>query len=123
MSKTILIAEDEPALLKILTSKIKKLGFEVLTAEDGVEAIEKITKSKPDLVLLDIVMPRKNGYEVLEEIRVKHHLTTPVIILSNLGMEEDLETGKNFGVVEYIIKSNVSLKNLIVTINKNIGSA
>ena len=112
MGQTILIAEDEPSLLKLLTRKIGSLGFTVIPATDGEEVIAKVKTQKIDLILLDLIMPRKNGLQVLQELRVTLRSTIPVIILSNLEKSEDIEAGKAYGVEEYIIKSHISMRQL-----------
>ena len=117
MPKKILIAEDEPSLLSVLSKKVKSLGYTVFEAKDGEQAINIFKKEQPDLVLLDVVMPIKNGFDVLEEIKMKQKSKVPVIILSNLSESQDLETGKNLGAVDYITKSNLSLRDITVKIH------
>lgn len=117
MPKKVLIVEDEIPLLKILESKIKKLGFKVTTCTSGNEVLPKIKKEKPDLLLLDIVLPGESGFEVLEELKIKEKNPIPVIILSNLEQEKDIKMGKKFGVKDYIIKSQISLRDLMLKIN------
>lgn len=121
MPKKILIAEDEPSLLTVLSKKVKSLGYTVVEAKDGVQALNQFTKEKPDLILLDVVMPIKNGFDVLEEIKMKQKSKVPVIILSNLNESQDIETGKNLGAVDYITKSNLSLREIMVKINNVLG--
>ncbi len=118
MSKKILIVEDEEALLRLLSDEIKKHGYEVVEAVDGVEALTKFKKEKPDLLLLEIVMPKKNGFEVLEEIRLKLKSKVPVIVISNLDQPDDVETGKRLGVTDYIVKSNISIRDLLIKIHQ-----
>ena len=117
MPKKILIAEDEPSLLSVLSKKVKSLGYTVFEAKDGEQAINIFKKEQPDLILLDVVMPIKNGFDVLEEIKMKQKSKVPVIILSNLSESQDLETGKNLGAVDYITKSNLSLRDITVKIH------
>ena len=116
MAQTILIAEDEPSLLKLLTRKLTALGFIITTATDGEQVIEKVKTKQIDLILLDIIMPRKNGLQVLQELRVNLRSQVPVIILSNLEKPEDIEAGKAFGVKEYVIKSHISMRQLALQI-------
>lgn len=118
MAKKILIVEDEPALLQALMDRLQRLGYETITAVDGVDAIKKIKSSMPDLVLLDIIMPKKSGFEVIEEIRYRMKSTVPIIVLSNLEQKQDIETAKNLGVTNYYLKSNISLRNLAIEIDK-----
>ena len=117
LSKRILIAEDERPLRAVLKKKVTKLGYQVITAQDGTETLEKFVVDKPDLILLDIVMPEKSGFEVLEEIRMKHKSTIPVIIISNLSEKQDVETAKRLGIQDYVLKSNISLRELMIKIN------
>lgn len=110
----ILIAEDEAFLLRALSHKLRMNGFEVYEAKDGVEAIKIIKSKKPDLVLLDLMMPKKNGFDTLMEIKgdkkLKH---IPIIILSNLGQEKDVQQCKKMGAVDYLIKSDSSLIDIL----------
>lgn len=117
MPKKILIAEDEPSLLKVLSTKVKSLGYTIIEAKNGQEALDQFKKEKPDLILLDVVMPIKNGFDVLEEIKMKQKSKIPVIILSNLSESQDTETGKNLGAIDYILKSNMSLRDIMVKIS------
>ena len=112
MAKTVLIAEDEPSFLKLLTKKVKGLGFNVVAADDGEQALEILKTQTIDLLLLDIIMPRKNGLQVLQELRVNLGSKIPVFILSNLEKNEDIEAGKAYGIEEYIVKSQVSMRQL-----------
>lgn len=121
MPKKILIAEDEPSLMSVLSKKVKSLGYIVIEAKDGEQALNQFTKEKPNLILLDVVMPIKNGFDVLEEIKMKQKSKVPVIILSNLNESQDIETGKNLGAVDYITKSNLSLREIMVKIHKVLG--
>ena len=91
--KKILIAEDEEVLLNVLKDRFEAEGWEVTTARDGEEAVESIKKIRPDLVLLDLLMPKKDGFEVLKEIRGDPEFKTlPIIVvLSNLGSDEDIK--------------------------------
>jgi DNA-binding response OmpR family regulator len=110
----ILIVEDDKFLRLLLERKLKNENFEVVAAEDGEEALEKIVTEKPDLILLDIILPKKSGFAVLEEINKDENLKRiPVFIISNLGQPEDIERGKNLGAKEYFVKAGLSLEELI----------
>jgi DNA-binding response OmpR family regulator len=110
----ILIVEDDKFLRLLLERKLKNENFEVVAAEDGEEALEKIVTEKPDLILLDIILPKKSGFAVLEEINKDENLRRiPVFIISNLGQSEDIERGKNLGAKEYFVKAGLSLEELI----------
>lgn len=118
MTKKILIIEDEPSLLRLLSTEIKSLKYDIIEARDGKQALVLFKKEKPDLVLLDLVLPLKSGFEVLEEIKIKQKSKVPVIILSNLAGEQDIELGKNLGALDYIVKSNMTLKEIMIKVNK-----
>lgn len=116
----ILIAEDDIFISRAYKDGLQGAGFEVVIAADGQETIEKIRSEKPDLVLLDLIMPVKNGFEVLEEIKADKTLNTRIVILSNLGQESDVEKGKELGAVDYLIKSNHSMKDIIEKVKQNL---
>lgn len=112
--QTIVIAEDEKFLLKAYRIGLEKEGYEVFIAEDGKTAVKLIQDHKPDLILLDVMMPRMNGYEVIKKIQERPELKAiPVVILSNLSQTTDQEIGKSLGVKDYIIKSDHSLKEVV----------
>jgi two-component system response regulator VicR len=116
-AKKILIAEDEPALLEILSEKIESLGHIAQTADNGLAALETYFTFRPDLVLLDIMMPEKTGFEVLQEIKEKEGtIPIPIIVLSNLDQGDEIELCRHLGAVDYIIKANVSLKQISSTL-------
>jgi len=105
--KKILIVEDDKFLRELISQKIAKEGYDVYEAIDGEEGIEKIKEIKPDLILLDLILPGIDGFEVLT--RIKEDIGTseiPVIILSNLGQREDVERGLKLGAVDYMIKAH-----------------
>jgi len=103
--KKILIVDDEPFILKSLTFVLKREGFHVESATDGLEAKEKIQQLKPDIVFLDIMMPKMNGMEVCEWLRKDPDLrNTYVIILTAKGQETDREKGFSIGADEYMTK-------------------
>lgn len=116
-----MIVEDEKPLQEVLKDKISSLGYLTVVANNGDEAIEKYQQESPDFILLDIVMPYKNGFEILEELRIKYKSKVPVIIVSNLSEKEDVEMAMRLGANDYIIKSNISLRDLTVRIASLIG--
>jgi len=120
--KKILIAEDDKFLHKILQTKLRKEGFEIISAYDGEQTIMKIQETSPDLILLDIVMPKKNGFEVLEEMKILPKVAKiPVFILSNLGQESDIAKAKEFGVKDYLVKANFSINEVIKKIKSKLA--
>lgn len=113
----ILIIEDEIALRGALSIKLKKEGFEVLEAQNGQEGLNLAMTQKPDLVLLDIIMPEMNGLDVLKDIKNNVGLATvPVIVLTNLPEENAKEKVKELGGTEYLVKSNIPLEELVAKI-------
>jgi len=101
----ILIIEDEPILVRVLEDKFKGLGLEVKVATNGDEAISMAASFKPDLILLDLILPKKSGFEFLEALRADPEIRNiPVIVLSNLGQEEDIKRAFELGVKDYLVK-------------------
>lgn len=122
MTKKILIVEDEDALQAVLVNMLTRAGYQSIVAKDSTEALQIFEKEEPDLILLDILLPGENGFNVLKKIRAKYDSHVPVIIISNLGEEGDMEMGKNLGAVEYILKSDISLKNLMLKIHTTLST-
>ncbi len=107
MSKKILIIEDDKFLRELISRKVSDEGFDVAEAVDGEEGVKKVKTEKPDLILLDLILPGIDGFEVLS--RTKEDLNSasiPVIILSNLGQKEEVEKGLKLGAVDYLIKAH-----------------
>jgi two-component system, OmpR family, alkaline phosphatase synthesis response regulator PhoP len=114
IKKKILLAEDDKFISRAYEDGLGKAGFEVVVANDGGEAIAKVKSEKPDIVLLDLIMPTKNGFEVLEELKLDPDLSKiPVVVLSNLGQDSDVKKSKDLGAVDYLVKSNFSMKEVI----------
>lgn len=103
----ILLVEDDEMLHGMYTQKFKNQGYEVISAYNGAEGVELSEKEKPDLILLDVIMPKMDGFVALKKIR-KNEVTAgiPVILLTNLGQEEDVKKGKELGANDYFIKAN-----------------
>lgn len=110
----ILIAEDDKFISRAYGNGLQQAGFEVLIAADGIKAKEMIKKNKPDLILLDLIMPEKDGFDVLKEIKKDSKLKKiPVLILSNLGQDPDMEKGKELGADDYLVKTDYSMNKVI----------
>lgn len=110
----ILIVEDEEILLTALSEELKQQGFQVVGAKDGVEGVEKANSEKPDLILLDLVMPRMDGISALKEI--KAGATTkdiPVVILTNLSDYDKVSDALSLGAMDYLVKANYRLEELV----------
>lgn len=107
MPKTILIIEDDKFLRELIVQKLLKEEYDISEAIDGEEGLKKVKEEKPDLVLLDLILPGIDGFEVLSQMKRDDTLSQiPVIILSNLGQKEDVERGLNLGAVDYLIKAH-----------------
>ena len=105
-AKKILIIEDEVILLDLLTKKLSREGYEVKTAQNGKEGMLMMAKEVPDLVLTDIVMPEKNGFAVIAEMKQSELLkNVPIIIISNSGQPVDLDKARGLGVFDWLIKT------------------
>ena len=113
MTRTILLAEDDRFLRRAAEVTLKQRGFNVLLACDGQEALDMARAYHPDLLLLDLLMPRKTGMEVLSELRAQPGTRDlRVLILSNSSKELEMQSARTLGVAGYWIKANLSLKEL-----------
>ena len=105
--RNIFIIDDDPFILDMYVIKLKEQGFVVDTASDGQTGIVKIKEQKPDIVLLDVVMPGMDGFEVLQVIKKDYPMPPPyVVFLTNFGQKEDIEHGMELGADDYIIKAH-----------------
>jgi len=117
--KVIFIIEDDMLLVSAYEVKFKKDNNEVWIAKDGKEAIGFLTREPPDIVLLDLILPGMNGYEVLSEIRKNEKWkNVPVIVLTNLGQAQDIEKAKSLGVDDYLVKANTKISEITDKVNK-----
>ncbi|MCD6271073.1 response regulator [bacterium] len=122
MAKKILIIEDEEILLDLLKKKLSSLGYEVYTAKDGKAGLEAIKEVVPDLVLLDIIMPKMGGFEVMEKLQEDESLKAiPVIVISNSGQPVELNKAKELGAKDWLIKTEFDPKEVIEKVVKQIG--
>ena len=121
MTHKILIIEDDKFLLKLYSDKLRRDGFEILESITGEEGLSKVFTEKPDLVILDLVLPGKNGFEVLSEIKLNSKTKDiPVIILTNLGQESDIKKGLALGAATYLIKTEFSMNRLIGLVKEHL---
>lgn len=122
MSK-VLIVEDDPFLSSLLKTRLSKEGFETFRAADGEQALQMLKEQKPNLLLLDLILPKKSGFEVLEAVRADAETKAlPVIIISNLGQDDDIRRGKELGAIDYIVKARISIDDLIKKVQNALGS-
>ena len=117
--KTILIAEDDDFLRSLATSKLQKAGFTVETAANGQIALDLLKAKMPQLLLLDLMMPTVDGFQVLTAMKAESLIEkTEIIVFSNLGADEDIKRVKEFGVTNYIVKSSFTLDELVAKIQE-----
>lgn len=117
--KTVLLVEDDPFLVDIYTTKLKENGFLVEAAKDGEEALSKIKEKKPLLVILDIVLPHLDGWEILKKIKEDSKFKNlKVIVLSNLGQKSEVEKGLSLGATKYLIKAHYTPSQVVEEIKQ-----
>jgi DNA-binding response OmpR family regulator len=120
--QNILLVEDDPFLIDIYTTKLKESGFLVEVASDGEEAIRKVKEKPFDLMLLDIVLPKLDGWDILRQIKADSKLKDlKIIIISNLSQKEEVERGMNLGVEKYLIKAHYTPSEVVKEIKKVLG--
>ncbi|RJQ35201.1 response regulator [Candidatus Parcubacteria bacterium] len=107
--RKILLIEDEEMLANMYEVKFKNEGFELIKALDGSQGLEMAKATKPDFILLDIIMPKIDGFSVLKSLKEDESTKSiPVMMLTNLGQDEDIERGKQMGAVGYLVKANIT---------------
>ncbi len=117
----ILLIEDDPFLLNMYSTKFEIEDFQIITADNGENGLKKLFEKKPDIVLLDILMPKMNGFEVLEHIQKSDNediKKIPIILLTNLNQQEDIERGMKLGAIDYVIKAHFMPSEVVGKINR-----
>jgi len=121
MAKKILIIEDEQIMADLLQRKLSEEGYEVSLARDGEEGLAKMREVKPDLILLDIIMPKIGGIEVLEEMQKEPDLKKiPVIVISNSGQPVELDKAQRMGAEDWLVKTEFDPAEVIEKVKKNL---
>jgi len=121
--KKILIVEDDQFLMDIYATKLREEGFAVEEATNGEMAFEKLRESQPDLILLDIILPMQEGFEILKEIKSDEKFKNlPIITISNLGQREDIKKGLSLGAVKYLVKADYTPSQIVKEIKKILRS-
>ena len=116
----ILIAEDDIYYAHIYEIKLKKEGYDVSVFENGKLAFQAAKKKKPNLVLLDLLMPIQDGFQTAKQLKEDYSLNSiPILVLTNLGQEEDIQKMKEFNIADYIIKTNSSIGEIMTIIKKH----
>lgn len=112
--KNIMIIEDDRFLSSLMKARLEKEGLSVIQAFDGEEALQLFKQQLPNLIILDLIMPKVNGFEVLKTISLTPELQkVPVVILSNLAQDSDVEKARELGAKEYFVKIKVSIDDLV----------
>ena len=120
-TRRILVAEDDRFLRKAAEMALKRQGYTVLTAADGEEALQAAQSALPDLILLDLIMPKLNGFDVLQALRKEAPTAKiPVIVLSNLGQDRDVQQAMDAGAAAYFIKTDLSLQALVQRVEETL---
>jgi len=122
MAKKILVIEDDKFLRKVISLKLDREGYEVFEAIDGEKGVKEVEEKMPDLVLLDLILPGIDGFEVLSKIKTNPAVSKiPIIILSNLGQKDDIEKGLKMGANDYLVKAHFTPDEIIAKIRLILG--
>lgn len=117
----VLVAEDDKFYASIYQTKLEREGYRVAIARDGEETIKMVGEQTPDLLLLDLIMPVKDGFETLKELRAKPGTKDlKVIVFSNLGQEDDIDRVKEMGVTDYLVKTNISIQEMVEKVKQHL---
>jgi len=117
----LLLVEDDQFLRDLMITKLKREGFDVHVAVDGREGLHMIQTVKPEIVLLDVILPGLDGFNVLQQVRAsgdQRVAEVPIVLLSNLGQDSDVQKGKSLGANDYLIKSNLTIDEIIKKIRR-----
>ena len=122
MPKKILIVEDEEIMYNLLKRRLEREGYEVSVAKNGEEGLEFMSRETPDLILLDIIMPKLGGLEVMEKMNEDKSLKSiPVIVISNSGQPVEIDRAQRLGAKDWLVKANFDLKEIIDKVRNQIG--
>lgn len=114
-NKSVLIVEDDESLRDVLKDKFESSGFAVFEAKNGIEGLEEIEKNNPDLVILDIVMPKMDGIEMLKKLKQKEkEKNIPVVLLTNISDTDKINEAISLGVKDYMLKAEWKLKDIVI---------
>jgi CheY-like chemotaxis protein len=118
-ARRILLVEDDHFLRKAAEASLKRHGYQVVTAVDGEEALRLVRTEKPELILLDLIIPKVQGFEVLRRLKAAEETAgIPVIVLSNLSQDHDRDATIAAGAVAHLVKANISLENLVALVDR-----
>ncbi|MEK7508210.1 MAG: response regulator [Patescibacteria group bacterium] len=120
--KKILIVEDDTFISSLVKARLEKEGFEVVQAFDGEEGLRLLKAEKPDLIILDLIMPKSSGFELMEQLNINVEFNQiPLMILSNLAQESDIQKAKNLGAREFFIKIRTSIDDVVARAKELMG--
>ena len=115
----VLVVEDDRAIARAIEFRLKQEGYQVDIARDGEEALTMVHENHPDLILLDLILPKVNGFEVLKKIKEDETTRSiDVIIFSNLSQKEDMAQAQAYGAIQFLVKSDLSTSELAAIVNK-----
>ena len=120
-TKKILLIEDDQILAKLYKTKFQKEGLEIELAYDGQEGLDKLKSFNPDLIILDLIMPKIDGFAFLEKLKTDPELKekkVPILVLSNLGQESDIKRAQELGAKDFFIKADISLSQMVEKVRK-----
>jgi len=118
-TQKVLLVEDDRDLIEMYETKFKMENFEVIKAENGINALELVKREKPIIILLDIVMPELDGFQVLKSLKADPATKAiPVILLTNLSQETDIKKGVELGAVDYLVKANFTPNEVVAKVRK-----
>jgi two-component system, OmpR family, response regulator VicR len=120
VKKRILVVEDDRSLQNALSEMLTQEGYDTICAFDGEEALKKISEEKFDLILLDIILPKKDGYDVLAEIKKGEKKDIPVLILTNLEEVDNVQKAISLGATTFMVKSDFSLRDVLAKVKENV---
>ena len=126
LDKTILVIEDEEPMLNALVKKFKNEGFNVLKAQDGIEGLESAFKNKPDIMIVDIIMPKLDGISLIKRARMEGNewgKDVPIIMLTNLSDTESVSEAANFGVYDFLVKTDWRLDDVVRLVKQKLNLA
>jgi two-component system OmpR family response regulator len=121
-AKHVILVEDDDFLRGLLSHNMNDAGFKVRPAPDAETAFKFLKMQRPDIILLDLILPGMNGFDFLTEIKQKERMDFPVLVLSNLGSQEDIDMAKQLGAADFLIKANVTPGQIIAKVNSILGS-
>lgn len=123
MKQTILLIEDDPLLIDIYSTKFREAGFEVQVADSGDKALSLLPKVSPSVIVMDIVLPHVDGWELLEAMQTKENLKdVKIVVLSNLGQKEEIEKGISLGADRYLIKAHYTPSQVVQEVKELLNS-